>query len=178
MKVSTKFFSLVLVFALTAGTVFAQGQQQMQPPQPDPIPADSVTDADVQQFVEIVQGFQPIISEVNQKQMQIVEEADSITVQKFQQIMQAQQTGQQQNMQLSDSEKRALQRLQPKFQQLRMQVQKQQMQIITESEMSMQRFQRMDATIRSNPDIQQRVQAEMSDTTGTGGNGGGNGGNR
>lgn len=174
MRFSKKFFPFVLVFFLAGGSVFAQGQQQMMQ-QPDPIPADSVTDADVQNFVEIIQGFQPIIMQIQQKQMQMIQQADSITAQKFQQVMQAQQSGQAQNMQLSASEKRALQRLQPQFQQLRMQMQKQQMQIITESDMSMQRFQRMDATIRSNPDVQKRVRSAMSDTTGTGGeNGGGN----
>lgn len=176
MRFFKKFFPFVLVFFLAGGSVFAQGQQQqMMQQQPDPIPADSVTDADVQNFVEIIQGFQPIITQIQQKQMQIIQQADSITVQKFQQVMQAQQSGQAQNMQLSAAEKRALQRLQPQFQQLRMQMQKQQMQIITESDMNMQRFQRMDATIRSNPDVQKRVQSAMSDTTGTGGgNGGGN----
>lgn len=173
MRFFKKFFPFVLVFFLAGGSVFAQGQQQMMQQQPDPIPADSVTDADVQNFVDIVQEFQPIIQQFTQQQMQVVQQADSITVQKYQQLLQAQQSGQMQNVQLSGSEKRALQRLQPKFQQLRMQVQQQQMQVITDSEMSMQRFQRMDVTIRSNADIQQRVQSAMSDTTGTGGGNGG-----
>lgn len=157
-----------------AGTIFAQGQQQMmQQQQPQPIPADSVTEADLNQFVAIYKEFQPIMMEAQKKQMQMVQQADSITVQRFNEIMRAQQTGQMQNMQLTGVEKRAIQRLQPKMMQLRQQIQKQQMQIIQDSEMGMTRFQRMDVTIGNNPEIAKKVKSMLSDTTGTG-----NGGNR
>lgn len=170
----TKSVSLFLGLFLMAGTLFAQGQQQMmQQQQPEPIPADSVTEADLNQFVAIYKEFQPIMMEAQKKQMQMVQEADSITVQRFNEIMRAQQTGQMQNMQLTEVEKRAIQRLQPKMMQLRQQIQKQQMQIIQGSEMGMTRFQRMDVTIGNNPEIAKKVKSMLSDTTGTG-----NGGNR
>lgn len=176
MKFPKKFLPLVLVFFLAAGSVFAQGQQQqmMQQQQPDPIPADSVTEADLKAMVEIDQALRPVMMDAQQKQRDIVQEADSITLERFNKYVQSMQSGQG-NVQLTAAEKSALQSIQPKLMQINQQMQKQRMEVLQGSDLNMTRIQRLSVTLQSNQDVRQRYQSMVPDTTDTGGgNGGGN----
>ncbi len=173
-----KQLTLVIGLFLVAGSVFAQGQQQMmQQQQIQPLPADSVTDEDLETVVSVNQDLRPFIIKTQKKMQQMIQENENITLQRFQAIMQARSQGQEGQVDATEAENEAIQSLQPKLVELNKQIASEEQSLVEDSPLEFERYQRVTATIRSNQQVMQRFQSIATDTTGNQG-GQGNGGNR
>lgn len=151
------------ILFMAAGSTFAQGQQmqQMQNSQ-----ADSVTDQELKTFVETTQELQGIQQDIQSQVQDMVKEED-IEFQRFQQIMMSKQNPQMaKNVEVTDAEEEAIQKLQPKLQEISQEAQKKQLAIIQEKGLSPQRFQQIAQAVQSNPQMMQRFQ-QMSAESGS-----------
>lgn len=143
------------ILLVAVSTTFAQGQQmqQMQNSQ-----ADSVTDKELKTFVETTQELQGIQQDIQSQVQDMVKEED-IEFQRFQQIMMSKQNPQMaKNVEVTDAEEEAIQKLQPKLQEISQEAQKQQLAVIQEKGLSPQRFQQIAQAVQSNPQMMQRFQ--------------------
>ena len=152
MKLLKAVKTLLFIVLLSGTTVFAQ---QMQMPQIQP--ADSVSDAELGQFVDVAMNLQGISMEADQLVIARLEE-EGMSTQRFQQIMMAQQDPNQ-NANVTTEEEEALANMQSFLQEVSMGVQQKQMTAIQNSELSQQRFQSIAAGIQTNKDLAMRFQA-------------------
>lgn len=145
----------VLGMILMTGTAFAQGQQ-MQQMQNNA--ADSISDAELENFVEVAQQLQVIGQDVQSKAQNLLKD-EGMEFQRFQQIMMSKQNPQMaKNVEVTDEEEATINKVQPELQKIQQQAQQRQMSTIQESELSLQRFQQIAQAVQSNPKVMQRFQ--------------------
>lgn len=152
---------LMLGMLLMAGTAFSQGQQmqQMQNAQ-----ADSVSDQELEKFVETAQDLRSIQQDVQTEVQQMVKEED-MTFERFQQIMMSKQNPQMaQKVQVTDEEEAVIKEMQPKLQKIQQQANQKQMTAIQDNGLTPQRFQQIAQAVQSDPQMMQRFQQMSADT--------------
>src|SRR6056297_1753714 len=131
---------VVLGILLMAGSAFAQGQQmqQMQNAQ-----ADSVSDKELEKFVETAQDLRSIQENIQSEVQGMVQEED-MTFQRFQQIMMSKQNPQMaKKVEVTDDEEAVIKELQPKLQKIQQEANQKQMSAIQENGLTPQRFQQI-----------------------------------
>lgn len=152
---------LMLGMLLMAGTAFAQGQQmqQMQNAQ-----ADSVSDQELEKFVETAQDLRSIQQDVQTEVQQMVKE-EEMSFQRFQQIMMSKQNPQMaQKVQVTDEEEAVIKEMQPKLQQIQQQANQKQIAAIQDNGLTPQRFQQIAQAVQSDPQVMQRFQQMSADS--------------
>ena len=153
--------ALLLTIVLATSTTLAQQQMQM----PTVVPADSVSDEELNDFVSTAMKLQGVKMQTDQKVVAKLQE-EEITVQRFQQIMMSKQNPNAQ-VELTEAEEESMQVIQPFLQQVSMEAQQQQMQIVQQSELSQQRFQSIAAALQTDQELAARVQ-ELAQQMGPG----------
>ena len=161
MKLSKKIFPVVLGLLFLSGTAFAQGQQM----QMNSAAADSISDKELKSFVKTTQEVQVLGQEMQMEMQSIIQEED-ITMQRFQQIMQSQQNPQAAgDVEITEEEQEIINGLQPKLQKIGQEAQQKQIGVIQDNGLTLQRYQQIAQTVRSNPAMMQKVQKMMTDST-------------
>lgn len=154
MKLKKVLGSLLVVFALGTGTLMAQTPQV-----PAPKAQVEVTDAELTEFAQIFQQVRVVNQEAQQEMIEVVQNED-FELQRFNEIHQAKMNPQKEAELTKEEEKRyalvvaELESIQPKFQE-KMES------IISESDLSMERYQQLAMALRSNPELQKRLQEMM-----------------
>ena len=154
MKLKKVLGSLLVVFALGTGTAMAQTPQA-----PAANQQIEVTDAELTEFAQIFQQVRVVNQQAQQEMIQVVQEED-FELQRFNEIHQTKMNPQKE-AELTEKEEKQyalvveeLETIQPKFQ-------KKMENIISESELSMERYQQLAMALRSNPELQKRLQEMM-----------------
>ena len=151
MKLTKLFSSLLLVFVLGGATAVAQN-----PTLPQQQEKIEVSDSELTQFAQVFQQMRMINQTAQKEMMQVVQEKD-FELQRFSDIHQAKMNPQKEIETTKEEDKKyalvvaELETIQPKFQ-------KKMQQVISESELSMERCQQLAMALRTNAELQQRLQ--------------------
>ncbi|PTX42435.1 uncharacterized protein DUF4168 [Christiangramia gaetbulicola] len=147
-----KFFSsLLFVFAL--GTASVTAQSTAMPQQQEKI---EVSDAELEKFADVFQKMRMMNQQVQQEMMAVVTNED-LELQRFNEIHQAEMDPNKDIETTSEEDKKykavvaEIEVIQPKYQ-------KQMQEVITESDLSMERYQQLAMALRSDVELQQRLQ--------------------
>lgn len=160
MKFFKKTVPFVLGILMMAGSALAQGQQ-MQNNQADTV---TVSDQELQKFVDTAQELQQIQQDIQSEVQEMVKEKD-MEFQRFQQIMMSKQNPQMaQQIKVTDEEEAAIQEMQPKLQKIQQEAQQEQVSIIQDNGLTPQRFSQIAQKVQSDPEMMQRFQNMSADT--------------
>lgn len=154
MLLSKKLYSFILVFTMAASVAFAQVPQQM--PQQQDI---DVSDGEINQFASVFVELQSMNQGVQQEMMSAVEE-EGIEVQRFNQIMQAQQDPNKE-VEANEEELQNFAKASQAVEQIQAKVQKEMEKVITENDLTVQRYQQIMMAVRSDTELQQRLQQKI-----------------
>lgn len=147
-----KLFSSLL-FVLAVGTASVNAQSTTMPQQQEKI---EVNDAELAQFAEIYQQMRMMNQEVQQEMMTVVQNGD-FELQRFNEIHQAKMDPKKEIETTAEEDKKyeavvtEIEEIQPKYQ-------KRMEEVISESDLSMERYQQMAMALRSDVELQQRLQ--------------------
>lgn len=154
MKMKKFFSSLLFVFAV--GTASVTAQSTTMPQQQEKI---EVSDAELTQFAEVFQKMRVMNQEVQKEMMTVVEEGD-FELQRFNEIHQANLNPKKEVETTKEEDKKyeavvaEIEEIQPKYQ-------KKMQNVISESDLSMERYQQLASALRTDAELQQRLQAIM-----------------
>ncbi|SDR67044.1 DUF4168 domain-containing protein [Gramella sp. MAR_2010_147] len=150
-----KFFSSLL-FVVAVGTASVSAQSTTMPQQQEKI---EVSDAELAQFAEVFQKMRMMNQEVQKEMMAVVQEED-FELQRFNEIHQAKMDPEKEIETTKEEDEKYkevvadLEEMQPEFQ-------KKMQNVISESDLSMERYQQLAMALRSDADLQQRLQEMM-----------------
>lgn len=148
-------FVLILGAVLSTATVFAQ---QQMPPQPEPLSPEEVTDKQLEMVVNVSEAVQGLQKEADMQMREVIAGQD-MEYSRFQQIMMAQQNPQMAGqVNVTEDEKKTLQAVQPKLQEISMKVQQGYMTAIRDEGLSPQKFQQIAQAIQSHPEVAKRFE--------------------
>ena len=155
MKLTKLFSSLLFVSIMGVSSVMAQTPAAPQPQQQK----IEVSDSELTKFAQVFQQIRVVNQQAQQEMIQVVQEED-FELKRFNEIHQAQMNPQKE-IEMTEKEEEKyelvvaeLQNIQPKFQEKIENV-------ISESELSMERYQQLAMALRSDAELQQRLQAMM-----------------
>jgi len=154
MLLSKKLYSLILIFTMAASVAFAQVPQQM--PQQQEI---DVSDGEINQFASVFVELQSMNQGVQQEMMSAVEE-EGIEVQRFNQIMQAQQDPNRE-VDANEEELQNFAKASQAVEQIQAKVQKEMEKVITKNDLTVQRYQQIMMAVRTDTELQQRLQQKI-----------------
>lgn len=158
-------YSTTLIFGALFVTATAFAQQQMTPPQPEPLSPEEVTDEQLVMLSEITKAGQGIQEEAQQKMQAAIEET-SMEYSRFEEIMMSQQNPQMAGqLNLSEEEQQTIQEVQPQLMQINQAAQQQYMQAIQEAGMNLQTFQQVAQAVQAHPEVAERFEAINSEDT-------------
>jgi len=156
-------YSTTLIFGALFVTATAFAQQQMTPPQPEPLSPDEVTDEQLVMLSEITKAGQGIQEEAQQKMQAAIEET-SMEYARFEEIMMSQQNPQMAGqLNLTEEEQQTIQEVQPQLMQINQAAQQQYMQAIQEAGMDLQTFQQVAQAVQAHPEVAERFEAINSE---------------
>lgn len=156
-------YGTTLLFGALFITASAFAQQQMTPPQPEPLSPEEVTDEQLVMLSEITKAGQGIQEEA-QKKMQAAIEETSMEYSRFEEIMMSQQNPQMAGqLNLSEEEQQTIQQVQPQLMQINQAAQQQYMQAIQKAGMDLQTFQQVAQAVQAHPEVQKRFEAINSE---------------
>lgn len=153
MKVKNLLSSLFLIIALGGASLQAQN---MQMPQQQKV---EVNDAELTKFAEAFQKMRAANQEAQMKMMQIIKD-NGMELQRFNTIHQAQQNPDKEVDMTSDEEKN-YKAIVAEFQALQPTFQKKMQDIVSESGLSMERYQQLAMALRSDQELQQRLKKKI-----------------
>ncbi|MGM0620653.1 MAG: DUF4168 domain-containing protein [Bacteroidota bacterium] len=156
MLLSKKLYSLILVFTMAASVAIAQVPQQMPQQQQQEI---DVSDGEINQFASVFVELQTMNEGVQQEMMSAVEE-EGIEVERFNQIMQAQQDPNQ-DVDANEEELQNFAKASQAVEQIQAKVQKEMEKVITENDLTVERYQQIMMAVRSDAELQQRLQQKI-----------------
>jgi hypothetical protein len=155
-------FVLILGAVLSTATVFAQ--QQQMPPQPEPLSPEEVTDEQLEMVVNVSEAVQGLQKEADMQMREVIAE-EEMEYSRFQQIMMAQQNPQMAGqVNVTEDEKKTLQKVQPKLQEITMKVQQGYMTAIQDEGLSPQKFQQIAQAIQAHPEVAKRFEEIKSES--------------
>lgn len=150
-----KFTSLFIFFFAGIAVAFAQMPQQTIEPA-DPA---SVTDTEMEQFAGVFVELQTMNQQIQQKMMTAVQE-EGIEVQRFNEIMNAQQDPNQE-VDATQQELETFAAAGQAIQQIQQSAQQDMQKVITDSELSLDRYQAIMAAMRNDAGLQQKLQEQI-----------------
>lgn len=154
MKLTKLFSSLLLVFILGGATAVAQN-----PALPQQKEKIEVNDAELTEFAQVFQQMRMINQKAQQEMVAVVQD-EEFELQRFNEIHQAKMNPNKEVETSEEEDKKyelvvaELETIQPKFQ-------KKMQEVISESELSMERYQQLAMALRTDQELQQRLQAIM-----------------
>ncbi len=147
-----KLFSSLL-FVLALGTASINAQSTAMPQQQQEI---EVNDAELAQFAEVYQQMRMMNQEVQQEMMQVVQEGE-FELQRFNEIHQAKMDPKKE-IETTSKEDEKYQAVVAEIEEIQPKYQKKMQAVITESDLSMERYQQLAMALRSDVELQQRLQ--------------------
>lgn len=157
---SIAFGMIVAIWAIFA--VPAQAQFEM--PEQEAPPQIEVSDEELELFIDASMNAQSVQAESQQEMISIVDE-EGIEVNTYNQIIQAQQTGQSmEDIDVSAEDIEKFERANEQIQEIEEQMERQLTEAIEEEGMEMERFQEINMAIQQDPSLQQRVQQMIQET--------------
>lgn len=154
MLLSKKLYSFILVFSLSLTAVFAQMPQQIEP-------ATDVSDEEMEQFANAFSGIQQIDQQLQPELVQAVQE-EGIEVQRFNEIMNAQQNPNQE-VDAREEELKKFAAASREIEEIQMRAQREMREVVTKSGLDMERYQAIIAALRNDAELQQRLQQMMQE---------------
>ncbi|GAA4319973.1 hypothetical protein GCM10023115_46740 [Pontixanthobacter gangjinensis] len=142
--------SLLFVFAVGTASVAAQNTTM---PQQEKI---EVSDAELNEFAEVFQKMRMMNQQVQQEMMAVVQE-EELELQRFNEIHQAKMDPKKE-VETTDAEDKKYKAVVAEFEVIQPEFQKKMQQVIEESDLSMERYQQMAMALRSDAELQQRLQ--------------------
>lgn len=150
-----------LALLIGTSTLFAQGQQ---PPQMPELPTSAdVSDEEIGILVKTIFELEPIQLETQDKMAEAVE-AEDISFERFQLLMQAMQNPQMADqVDVSDEEMSKLQALQPKLMEIQGEAQQEMVAAIEANGLTTQRYQSILMGAQQDPELRMRVEALLEE---------------
>lgn len=156
MLLSKKLYSLFLILLAGIFVVSAQVPQQMPQQQ-----TTDVSDDEIEQFALAFVEVQNIEQKVQPEMVQAVEK-EGIEVQRFNEIMNAQQDPNQE-VDASEDELIKFASANREIEEIQTRAQREMMEKIAESGLSVDRYQKIMVAVRNNPELQQKLQSSMQE---------------
>lgn len=153
MKVKNLLSSLFLIIALGGATLHAQNTQMPTQQKVE------VNDAELTKFAEAFQKMRVANQEAQMKMMQIIKDK-GMELQRFNEIHQAKQSPDK-DVDMTSDEEENYKAIVAEFQALQPTFQKRMEDIISESGLSMQRYQQLAMALRTDQDLQQRLKDKL-----------------
>ena len=150
-----KLFSSLL-FVLAVGTASVSAQTNTLPQQQEKI---EVSDAELNQFAEVFQKMRMMNQEVQKEMMSVVQEED-LELKRFNEIHQANMDPNKE-IETTKEEEKKYQAIVTEFEVIQPEFQKKMEAVIAESDLSMERYQQLAMALRSDAQLQQRLQEIM-----------------
>jgi|SRR5690554_1158892 len=159
MKNLKKTIGISLLTMLTFMSATAQvGQNEQSQIQQHAIEG-GVSDKEVEMFAEAFKGIQ-VESQKNKKEMILVIQEEEMDFQRFSEIQQKEQDPTQE-VYVTDEEQEKLDKLMPKLQKIQEEAQSNMENEITESGLTIERYQEIAGLIQQSPKLQQKIQTLM-----------------
>lgn len=158
MKILKTVKALILTIIVCTSAVAAQQGMQM----PQVAPADSVSDAELEQFVYLAMDIQGIRMELDSTVIAKLDD-EGMTTQRFQEIMRAQQNPQSADSNLSEKEIETMATMNTFLQDATMKAQQKQMAVIQNAELSQERFQSIAMALQSDQALAMRFQEKAAE---------------
>jgi hypothetical protein len=156
MLLSKKMYGLFFIFLMGVSVVFAQVPQQMPQQQ-----TTEVSDDEIEQFALAFVEIQNIEQKIQPEMVQIVED-EGIEVQRFNEIMNAQQDPNQE-VDASEDELIKFASANREIEEIQTRAQREMMEKIAESGLSVDRYQEIMVAVRNDPALQQKLQSSMQE---------------
>lgn len=140
--------------------------EQMQPEFNQPQATDlELSDEEIERFVDAVVDAQEIQMESQQEMMEIVEN-EGISVEKYNQITQAQQMGQsEEEIDATSDELERYNRAMEQIREIEQRLEPEMVAAIENAGMDMERYQEINMAVQQDPALQQRIQQELQATS-------------
>jgi len=141
--------SLLLLFTIGTLGAFAQTNTNKD-----------ISDGEIKQFVEAVQGIQAVEMSAQQKMMGEVAKED-MEVERFNEILQSMQNPEMKVTPPTEDESKKIQRISQSIQQIQMNAQQEMQTKIEDSGLTIERYQAIMTQVQSDPKLQNRIQQSM-----------------
>ncbi|MFP4604189.1 MAG: DUF4168 domain-containing protein [Bacteroidales bacterium] len=155
MKLLKNLFSLTVTATLILSFVSLYGQN----PQQGGNQQQDVSDEELEIFVKVLQETQNDEKKAQEEISQKIEEHPDIDLQKYQEIMQAQQQGQEADM--TEEEEQAFNEMQEFAQDKQVKLDEKRGKVLEELGMSEEKFTEINQAVQSNQELMQKVQQMM-----------------
>ena len=160
-------YSLVFMVGAIFSTATVTAQQQQMPPQPKPLSPEEVTDEQLEMIVNISEAVQSLQKEADTQMREVIAKQE-MEYSRFQQIMMAQQNPQMaQKVNMTDEEKKTIQKVQPELQKISMKVRQGYVTAIQDEGLSPQKFQQIAQAIQAHPEVAKRFEEIKNESAGT-----------
>ena len=150
-----KFFSSLL-FVFAVGTASVAAQNTTMPQQQEKI---EVSDAELTEFAEVFQKMRMMNQKVQQEMMAVVQ-GEELELQRFNEIHQANMDPNK-DVETTKEEDKKYKAVVAEFEVIQPEFQKKMQEVIAESDLSMERYQQLAMALRSDAELQQRLQSIM-----------------
>jgi len=150
-----KFFSSLL-FVVALGTASVSAQSTTMPQQQEKI---EVSDAELTQFAEVFQKMRMMNQEA-QKEMMAVVQSEDFELQRFNEIHQAN-IDPEKEVETTEAEDKKYKAIVTELEEMQPALQKKMEDVISESDLSMERYQQLAMALRTDAELQQRLQQIM-----------------
>jgi len=154
MLLSKKLYGLFIILLMSASVVFAQVPQQMPQQQ-----TTEVSDDEMEQFALAFVEIQNIEQKIQPEMVQIVEE-EGIEIQRFNEIMNAQQDPNKE-VDASEDELQKFASANREIEDIQTRAQREMMGKITEAGLTVERYQEIMTALRNDPELQQKLQQNI-----------------
>lgn len=132
---------------------------------PDVPTSEDVSEEELNKFVETISELEPIQVQLQSDMQKIIQDQD-ISVERFQQLMQAMQNPQMaQQVEITDEERQQIQEIQPELSDLQMKAQEEMVKKIEDNGMDMQRYQAIMMGAQQDQQLMTRLQTALQDST-------------
>lgn len=132
---------------------------------PDVPTSEDVSEEELNKFVETISELEPIQVQLQSDMQKIIQDQD-ISVERFQQLMQAMQNPQMaQQVEITDEERQQIQEIQPELSDLQMKAQEEMVKKIEDNGMDMQRYQAIMMGAQQDQQLMTRLQSALQDST-------------
>ncbi|CAL67176.1 DUF4168 domain-containing protein [Christiangramia forsetii] len=150
-----KFFSSLL-FVVAVGTASVTAQSTTMPQQQEKI---EVSDAELTQFADVFQKMRMMNQEAQKEMMTVVQEKN-FELQRFNEIHQANMDPNKE-VETTDAEDKKYKAVVSQLEEMQPELQKKMQEVISESDLSMERYQQLAMALQSDASLQQRLQEIM-----------------
>lgn len=152
MLLSKKLVGLILVFSFGVASVFAQVPQQM----PQQGQTTEVSDSELEKFALAFTKIQSIDQQIQQKMVSAVQE-EGVDVQRFNEMLNAQQDPDKE-LDATEEELKNFAAANKAIEEIQGTAQQDMQQVISDSELTVQRYQEIMAALRNDSELQQKLQ--------------------